>query len=53
MDHQTLNEFFDEKDSDNLFNGANQMHPKTCRLCLSIIPALFAFFLASVFAIVL
>ena len=26
-----------------------KMHPKTCRLCLSTIPAIFAFFLVSVF----
>ncbi|MFH1323564.1 MAG: hypothetical protein ABIH80_07080 [Methanobacteriota archaeon] len=29
------------------------MHPKTCRLCLSIIPAIFAFFLVSVVAMAL
>ncbi|MFH0903776.1 MAG: hypothetical protein V1854_01125 [Methanobacteriota archaeon] len=30
-----------------------KMHPKTCRLCLSIIPAIFAFFLVSVVAMAL
>ncbi len=29
----------------------NRMHSMTCRLCLSILPAIFAFFLAAVFAI--
>lgn len=31
----------------------NLMHPKTCRLCLSVIPAIFAFFLVSVVAMAL
>ncbi len=30
-----------------------KMHPKTCRLCLSTIPAIFAFFLVSVVAMAL
>lgn len=29
----------------------NRMHSTTCRLCLSILPAIFAFLLASVFAL--
>jgi hypothetical protein len=29
------------------------MHPRTLRLCLSIIPAIFAYFLVSVFAMAL
>jgi len=29
------------------------MHPKTCRMCLTVIPAIFAFFLVSVVAMAL